>query len=372
MKSFTVGEPLQRMAIDVMGPLHETTRGNKYITVVMDYFTKWVELIATSDHTAPTLAQALVDRVFTKVGIPVYLHSDKGRDFCSQLFQKTCEIFGVDRTTTTPWRPQSDGMVERMNRTLGALLRQYVNADQDNWDDILPICAMAYNGSVHSSTGFSPYYLMYGHEMRLPLELVIPIYPEENVSTQETSVDQFVRRMSDTFSYVYRQNRQSLQHAMAAQKKVYDKRRHEKYYKPGDGVWLFNPKRRVGRTPKLDSPWEGPYTVIRNIGEVVCQIQQNRKSKSKIVHKDKLLPVKGEHDGSWVKAVVPIKSVLEDEGLEDIHRLFRHPNRPESLEEGTGAHKVGKSDGTEQLSPKGPITRSRSKGETHSPAKPGE
>ena len=143
MSSFTVGEPLQRMAIDIMGPLHRTKRGNCYIAVVMDYFTKWVELMAMPNHTAETVAQHLVPQVFARVGIPLYLHSDQGRDFCSGLFRETCKLFEIERTTTTPWRPQSDGMVERMNRTLGSYLRQYVSAEQDDWDDLLPLCAMA-------------------------------------------------------------------------------------------------------------------------------------------------------------------------------------------------------------------------------------
>ena len=119
----------------------------------MDYFTKWVEFIAMPNHTAKMVA-----KVFTRIGVPRFLHSHQGTDFLSGLFSETCLRFGIKKTRTTPWRTQSDGMVERMNRTLGTMLRQYVNEQQTDWDEWLPHCAMAYNSSRHSTTGCTPTY----------------------------------------------------------------------------------------------------------------------------------------------------------------------------------------------------------------------
>ena len=109
----------------------------------MDYFTKWAEMIVVPDHTAETCAKALVLRVFSRIGLPRSLHSDQGRDFLSNLFSETCKILKVKRTRTTPWRPQSDGMVERLNRTIGSMLKLYVDNDQSDWDEWLPLCNMA-------------------------------------------------------------------------------------------------------------------------------------------------------------------------------------------------------------------------------------
>jgi hypothetical protein len=107
--------------------------------------------------------------------------------------------------------------------------------------------------------------------------------------------------MERTFRLVYDTNREHLQAALDHQRSSYDKRRNEHYFQPGDGVWLYNPRRRVGRTPKLDSPWEpDPYAVVKTIGDVLCVIQRKPRCKSKVIHKDKLLPVRGEFDGSWV------------------------------------------------------------------------
>ena len=111
----------------------------------MDYFTKWTELIPVINHTAETITYELVTKVFSRIGIPQSLHSDQGRDFLSKLFSEVCRLFGIQKTQTSPWRPQSDGLVERLNRTMGSMLRQYVNDSQTDWDYWLPFICMAYN-----------------------------------------------------------------------------------------------------------------------------------------------------------------------------------------------------------------------------------
>ena len=169
MSSFQVGEPLQHMAINIDGPFHTSGSGNSYVIVIMDYFTKWAEMIPTADHRAETCAKTLVLKVFSRIGLPRSLQSDQGRDLLSELFAETCKILKIECTRTTLWRPQSDGMVERLNRTIGTMLRLYANKDQSDWDEWLPLCNMAYNGSVHSSSGYSPFFLMYGRDLRLPI-----------------------------------------------------------------------------------------------------------------------------------------------------------------------------------------------------------
>ena len=141
----------------------------------------------------------MVNEVFTKVGIPRFLHSDRGTDVMSQLFQETCRLFDIEKMHTTPWRPQSDGMVERLNRTLGSLLRQFGDKAQDNWDELLPICALAYNSSRHSSTTYTPNFLMFGREFRMPIELVLPT-PDMEVPDLSSlaSVDHYVQHLADT------------------------------------------------------------------------------------------------------------------------------------------------------------------------------
>ena len=156
MVTYQVGAAWERVAIDVMGPLPQTQAGNKYILVIQDYFTKWVECHAMPDQTADTVARILVDQVFTKFGCPRELHSDQGANFESAIFQETCRLFGVRKTRTTSYHPRSDGMVELHNRTLQDMLSKCVNDRQDDWDQCLQLAAMAYRSTPHETTGETP------------------------------------------------------------------------------------------------------------------------------------------------------------------------------------------------------------------------
>jgi transposase InsO family protein len=333
MKSFTAGEPMERMAIDVLGEIHESSAGNKCILVIMDYFTKYVILVPTKDQKAVTVARAMVDHVFSILGIPKLVHSDRGTDFCSKVFRETCRLFNIDKTYTTPWRPQSDGMVERMNRTLGSMLKVYTNKLQDDWDQYLPLCSMAYNSSRHSSTQYTPNFLMFGREFRIPLEMVLPV-PDESLCTApgHDSLDHFVKRLNETFKIVYSLTREHLQSAMVMQKHYYDRKAKTRKFEVGQSVWLYNPRRKKGRTPKLDKPWDGPFVVVKVLGDVLCAIQMNRRTKPKIVHIDKLVHTRKSYDTDWVFHLPKRRSnIHEDSGLEQISKLFEETPRKEKM-----------------------------------------
>ena len=130
LQHYTVGAPLERVALDVLGPLPITDDGNRYILVVAGYFTKWTESYAMANQEVVTVARILVDEFVARLGVPTQLHSDQGRNFESQVFQEMCELLGIDKTRTTPLRPQSDGKVERFNRTLEQMLSAFVAENQ--------------------------------------------------------------------------------------------------------------------------------------------------------------------------------------------------------------------------------------------------
>ena len=111
--------------------------------VISDYFTKWIECYALPDQQAYTVADALVTKFFTRFGVPYFLHTDQGRDFKSQLFQHVCDLLGIQKTRTSPYRPQSDGLVERFNRTIQQMLASYVIESRNDWDDHLSYLCMA-------------------------------------------------------------------------------------------------------------------------------------------------------------------------------------------------------------------------------------
>ena len=124
---------MERIAVDVLGPLPITEAGNKYLLVIMDYFSKWPEVHPMPNHEASTVAEILVKEVVSRFGVPVTIHSDQGRNFESSLIAEMCLLLGAEKTRTTPLHPESDGMVERFNRTLEAQLSMFVDKNHHNW-----------------------------------------------------------------------------------------------------------------------------------------------------------------------------------------------------------------------------------------------
>lgn len=145
---------------------------NKYILVITDQFTKWVEAFAVTDKTSETTAKKLVEEFIARFGAPLQIHTDQGRNFQSDLFKAVCKLFGATQTRTTPYHPASNGQVERFNRCLLQMIRCYINRDQTVWDEQLPLLLAAYRSTPHQSTGISPNFMMLGREVHQMTDLV--------------------------------------------------------------------------------------------------------------------------------------------------------------------------------------------------------
>ena len=166
------------IALDIMGPLNETERHNRYVLVIQDYFTKWVEAFPLPNEQAVTVAEVLASEWVCRYGAPQTLHSDQCRNFESEVFQEMCKLFGIDKTHTTPFRPQSDGQVERFNATLQNILATTAERCHWDWNLMIPYAVMAYRATKHSSTGFTPNCMMFGREVSEPVDLVSSLPPD--------------------------------------------------------------------------------------------------------------------------------------------------------------------------------------------------
>ena len=125
LKSYHAGRPLERVHIDMLGPFVKSKSGNVYVLMIIDQFTKWVECLAVPDQTAKTVCQILVDQFFSRFGLPLYIHSDQGRNFESNLFQEICKLLDIVKTRTTPYRTDQLRMVKLSVRT-GQCYKQFV------------------------------------------------------------------------------------------------------------------------------------------------------------------------------------------------------------------------------------------------------
>ena len=251
-----------------------------------------MEAIAIPEQEAQTVADAILKEVFCKLGIPRQLHSDQGRNFESKLFQEMCSKLGIDKTRTSPLRPQSDGMVERFNRTLEAMLSMFVADHQRDWDEHLPIVMMAYRATKHESTGCSPNKMMLGREVEIPVDLLYRVPSDTEDEVPEGLV--YVAQLQETMEEVHAFASQQLQKSSERQKRNYDHQTVQKRFKPGDLVWLYSPKRTKGRCPKLQSVWQGPCRVLIRFSDVLYKIQLKRRTKTMVVHCDRLRKYQGQ------------------------------------------------------------------------------
>ena len=300
LQEYQVGAPMERVAIDIAGPWPTSNSGNKYIMVVMDYFTKWVEAYGIPNQEAYTVAEAFVNQFVTRYGIPRIVHTDQGSNFQSHLFREMCELLGIDKTRTTPFHPASDGMVERFNRTMESMLRMQVSADQSDWDEKLPCLLMAYRATKHESTQCTPNLLMLGREVELPVDLIFgrPIPNSDTTEVFDREI-YYVDMLRDKFEQTHDYARKCLKTSATRQKRNYDHKVKVDTFTKGEQVWLHTPKRRIGLSPKLQTFWEGPYVVLETIGATVYKIQRTPNSRTTVVHRDRLYRYHGDQP-SWL------------------------------------------------------------------------
>lgn len=293
MHLYIVGAPFERVGIDVAGPFPITVEGNRYILVVSDYFTKWPEAYPIPNMEATTVATVFLENWVCRFGVPQELQSDQGRNFESSIFHRVAELLGIRKTRTTPLHPQSNGMVERFNQTMEKHLSMVVNKNQKDWDKHLPLFLMAYRAATHDATGQTPAGIVFGRELRLPCDLLFGS-PIPEPSAVGDYVHDLKERLLETHAFV----RERLHRAGQRMKSRHDYKTNSKGFQEGELVWLYNPQRKRGRSPKLTPAWEGPYTIITRINDVVYRIQKTRKSKLKVVHFNRLKLFKSLRNGN--------------------------------------------------------------------------
>ena len=150
-----VAGSFDRVGVDVI-QFTKSHQGNKYAVVFVDYLTKWPEVFATPDQSALTIARLMVEHVISHHGVPRELLSDRGPAFLSKLLKEMCQLMGIKKTNTTAYHPQTDGLVERFNRTLIDMLAKTVEKSGRDWDTHLPFVLFAYRTSPQESTQESP------------------------------------------------------------------------------------------------------------------------------------------------------------------------------------------------------------------------
>lgn len=175
-----------QLGIGLIGPLRETTSGNKNAIVVVDNFSKWPEAKAVPTKEAIHVADFLYE-LFMRHGIPEVLISDQGREFCNAVCDVLFEKTAIDHRMTSAYHPQTNGLTERLNQTPKDGICQLIKYDNDDWDTKISAVLFSYRTSIHASTKFTPFFMLYNREPRLPLDLQLmdSSEPTEFPKTQE-------------------------------------------------------------------------------------------------------------------------------------------------------------------------------------------
>jgi transposase InsO family protein len=287
MGTLQAKHPLEVLAIDFT-VLEPGTNGIENVLILTDVFTKFTQAVPTKDQKAKTVARTLVKEWFVRYGIPKRIHSDQGRSFEADIIRQLCDVYGIAKSKTTPYRPMGNGQCERFNRTLHDRLRTLPAEKKRKWPEILPEILFSYNCTPHSSTGYSPHYLFFGREPRLPIDCALSTKQEfEEVENTDEWVAEHYRRLRAAFqSAVANTEKEALRRKTRA-----DSVANASELPVGARVFVKNLSIR-GRT-KIQDRWkEIPYRVIDRPdpnGNVYMVEPLDGDGKTKMLHRTHLL-----------------------------------------------------------------------------------
>jgi len=281
--------------MDLAGPFPESTAGNKYLLVVNDCYTRWVECYPLKNMEAKTVAEAFVTNFVSRYGVPLVVHSDQGRQFESELFQEMCSLLDIKKTRTSPFHPAGNAVSERSIKTIVNLISTSCR-QQKEWDKDLPLLTMAYRSTPHESTGYTPNYLLFGREITMPVDLQIGLSPPY----EKLPKDEYVKQLRERLQTAHQSVRESLKSAAKRNKRYYDIHCRTHKYQKGDVIYKVEKNKKKGQCPKLQPRWRGPFLISQVFSDVLFEIQI-AVDKFATVHHDLLKPCYAEQLPKWLR-----------------------------------------------------------------------
>ena len=354
------GYPMQTVFIDLVGPLPESTNGNKYIMSVSDGFSRFINLYPLPSKHGIGVAKVLVDGFIKTFGCPMRIHSDNGLEFNNAMVAEISRRLDILHTRTPVYNPSSNP-VERFHRTLHQLLRVVTGREDKEWEQHLPAITLAYNTKVNNATGVTPSLAFLGREAKLPVDLVLQL-PDKEYETPNHGIKDMLGRYREIYNYVCTQQdgvirRNAQQYAGVAK------------FKPGDRVLYFTVRGVLGKPAKHTNHWTGAWVVEEQVNEVLYRIRPWRpgsKHKSMVVNVSKLKYLHGDPDHHHLPKDLNLAIDDGDEEAEELTNSYRPPpelgvpvyapfQAPEMSDVGQAARPPAKPDATEEPVPRNPL-----------------
>ncbi|KAN0022925.1 hypothetical protein ACTFIU_005666 [Dictyostelium citrinum] len=287
-----VSEPFHTVGVDFIGPVE--FKGVKiYLLVFIDYFSKWPEVFLTQYQDAETVANILFYEIITRYGAPARLVSDRGAVFLSAVVSGINKIFGTKKINSTAYHPQLDGQTENFNSTLIRMLKSFINEElYGNWSELLRCVLFTYRITPHVSTGFSPFFLLYNRQPRLPVDTSL----KANFYSNRLILD-FANDIAQSIQNNVKRARwfaeQKLEKSKENQEVYYNKGRVPTQIGEGDYVYLHTPYVANGSDvpKKFYRPWTGPFKVIKKKSEVNFELEMGNSLAHRIVNVNRLKKV---------------------------------------------------------------------------------
>lgn len=282
--------PMELICIDFLS-LERSKGGFEHILVVTDHFTRYAQAYPTKNQTAKTTAKVLFDQFIIHYGFPERLHCDQGASFESTLIKELCNLAGIEKSHTTPYHAMGNGMTERFNQTLLKMLGTLQEDKKSDWKSFVGPMVHAYNVTIHNSTGFAPYFLMFGRQPKLAIDALLGLNLEDS---KTKSRNEYIRKLRDRLKIAYSKARETAQTTANINKKYYDQKAKANLLKPGDIVLVRNVSIR-GKN-KIADRWESdPYIILcqPNPEIPVFKVKKNCPTSKKIrtLHRNLLLPL---------------------------------------------------------------------------------
>jgi hypothetical protein len=275
--------PMECIAMDTIGPITMSNGQTTIIHTMVDLYTRWGQAYALRQQKTRNIAETFVMKWVCMHGFPRTIVSDNGPGFSSKVMKEAMALLGVKIHFSLPYRPQSNGVCERMNATIKNMLSSYTQTSQSNWANYLPFIVFAYNTSVHSSTGFTPFRLLCGREAVIGSEAALRVRDAREVADYPTYIQRMRQDMSTSDHLIGQRVRQ----AADIREAVNDQYRTVTQYEVGEHVFVYWPptsSKKDKRSRKLMSPYRGPFTVTLQFNAVSYQVREDNTGKTVSVH----------------------------------------------------------------------------------------
>ena len=288
--------PFQKFHIDLTGPHRRSAGGHVYLLTGICCFTKYLIAVPLRDKSALTVANALLKHVYLIYGAVELQVHDNGPEFVNSVLSHLSKMMGVQDLRSTAYRPVANAAIERVHRTINVVFAKTIKEHQRDWHEQAKYVCFAYNTAKHTSTTFSPFFLVFLREPRVGIDLFLERSEPGYQNTDENS-DKVQERMQKAYQIVSNQLKVTFDRA----KRRYDQRVHAVHFPLNSYVWYFCPRLTAGRGRKFRKLTDGPFRVVRILNDVNYVIQKVPGSRLIVCHVDRLIRFEGDPPAVWVR-----------------------------------------------------------------------